>query len=106
MSHLSSVTIERLLSRDPDITMCLHGIQSRIMEGVDGPMAVARIVAHLVLDATAEDDPGEVREEFCLVLDLPMAPETLAMVNGHFDDTMGQMMEIALERLTTEDGEP
>jgi hypothetical protein len=106
MPHLSSEALERLFTRDPDMTVCVHGLRTEIVPREAGPLAVARIVAHLVLEAPAEEDSAEVPEEFFLVLDIPMAPETVAMVNGHFDDTMDQMTEIALERLITEDGEP
>jgi hypothetical protein len=105
MSHLTHEALERLFSRENrDAALCLHGIRSRLIDTPAGPLAVARIVAHLVLDEVPEEDmePGE---ESFLVMDIPMSPATLALVNGHFDETMSQMTESALERLITEDGE-
>lgn len=106
MPHITPQALEVLFRREQDMSLCLHGVRSRIIPTSAGPRAVVRIVGHLVLDEVpAEDDGQVVPEEFYLVLDLPMAPETVALVNGHFDDTMGQMVDSALEAIITEDGE-
>ncbi|MEV0151553.1 MULTISPECIES: hypothetical protein [unclassified Nonomuraea] len=105
MPHITPHALERLFQRDPDVTMCLHGLRSSLVPTTAGPVAVTRIVGHLVLGVPAEDDGQEIPEEFALVLDLPLPLAKLAVARGHFDDTMDQMMDSALDALITEDGE-
>lgn len=102
MPHITPQALDRLFEQDQDFSMCVHGIRSTIVEG--GSSAVVRIVGHLVLEVPEEDGP-EIPKEFFLVMDLPMSAARLAGITGHFDETMGQMVESALGAIIAEDGE-
>lgn len=102
MPHISPETLERLFQRHQDITMCVHGIRTRIQ---GSGSAVVRIVGHLALEQVPEEDGQELPEEYCLVVELPMTASKLAVVTGHLDDTMGRMVDSALNAIITEDGE-
>jgi hypothetical protein len=104
MTHISPEALKRLYARDPDVVLCLHGLQTRLSD--DHGLAMVRIVGHLVLEEVpAEDGDPEIPEDMYLVLDLPMDVTRLTLVSGHIDETMGPMVESALERLITEDGD-
>jgi hypothetical protein len=106
MFHLSPEALERLFSREwVDAALCVHGIRAQVMDTPEGPLAVTRIVAHLVLDDLPEE-AVEAQEDAFLVMDIPLCPAKLALVSGHFSETMDRMTETALERIITEDGDP
>jgi len=100
MSHIAQETLDRLFAedRDADVTMCVHGVQTRVLPGdADDPedTIITRVVGHPVV----EDWDGELTEDVCLVLDIPMDAGTLALTAGHFADTMDRLTDKALGEL-------
>lgn len=102
MPHISPETLEALFQRDPDVTMCVHGLQTRILTP---DTAVVRLAGHLALSGAPEEGDQDLPAEYCLVVDIPMSSATVALASAHMDETMGQMVDSALEAITTEDGE-
>jgi len=99
---ISPEAMERLFARrDADAMLCIHGVRGQAIPTAAGLLNIIRIVAHPALDGMTEEDAGEDR---MLVLDLPMTPTTLTLVAGHLDEIMSQTADIALKRMTTEDG--